>query len=251
MKRILVLFLVLTLITASLWVARSFVKTSPQVSPPSDIASNAPSEKETATTAHPTDAAPSGNAGAYPKADGANKPLDAAKPSTVDLSPRVACNANALTASVAEALKSGQHPERLTPLIAPKPFDRAAFDKDPAGYCAVFEPGRVFQTMKATGPDSVHLRKVTAPAIEVSQGQPVTITVKGAPDAPVTLISADGGYFKESHLNGITVLSDDKGLASATYVADSGTTGNVRVLAGSPLAVGVQNFLVNVSSEKK
>lgn len=48
-------------------------------------------------------------------------------------------------ASVVEAMKSGTHPERLSALVPPKVFDKAAYEADAKAYLSVVEPGRVWQ----------------------------------------------------------------------------------------------------------
>ena len=153
---------------------------------------------------------------------------------------------NAQAASVAEALKTKAHPERLSALLPPtKPFDPAAFKANPAEYLNTIEPGRVFGTA-APGPQVPELTAAGARYARISQGDSAILTVKGAPLAPITLTSFDLGKFKENDLNSITVQADKDGLASATFVASPGSLNDVNILAGSPMSSGQVKFVVEI-----
>lgn len=53
-----------------------------------------------------------------------------------------------------EALKNHTHPERLSALVQPAPFDVAKFKADPTAYANEVVPGRVFQSA-APGPNGI------------------------------------------------------------------------------------------------
>lgn len=149
--------------------------------------------------------------------------------------------------SVIEAAPTGLHPERLSPLIPPAPFDREAFVRDPQAYLDVVEPGRVFQSadegegLRSLEPEGpVHL--------EAAPRGSVRLAVKGEPLSPVTFTSFDRGAF-DNELGSITVLADAAGEASVRFVATAGTIDDVNILSASPLAVGQVAFRVTVSPE--
>ena len=56
-----------------------------------------------------------------------------------------AADSNASTELVAEAARSGTHPERLSPMIAPPAFDGDAYRRDPQAYLRDTMPGRAWQ----------------------------------------------------------------------------------------------------------
>jgi len=148
--------------------------------------------------------------------------------------------------SVREAALTKTAPERLTPLVEPPPFDRGAFEADPQRYLNTVEPGRCFQTKRAEGPDDVHLALVSNPRAEINMGEKTALSVKSAPSAPVTFTSFNGGVFDGSGLGSVSVRADARGYATVHYSAGPGTTGDIQIQAGSPMAVGSQLFLVRV-----
>jgi len=154
---------------------------------------------------------------------------------------------NPHAASVAEALREKNKPERLSMLIAPKPFDLAAFEADPEKYLATVEPGRVMQG-RQPGRDVPALRAANGHQFRVEPNGKVALEVKGAQRAPVTFVSADMGTFEENRLNCVTVRADENGVARATFVATHGADGDVNILAGSPMASGQVRFTVLVDS---
>ena len=154
-------------------------------------------------------------------------------------------DANPQAASVMEALKTKSHPERLSVLIAPEPFNKAKYDADPDLYARTVTPGRVFQTA-APAADVPELKPLTNTMAVASQNDAVKMSVKATPGSPATFVSQDGGYFQENKLNTITVRADKDGVAAVTYTAGPGTIGDVNVLAGSPLSSGQVRFKVMV-----
>lgn len=158
--------------------------------------------------------------------------------------PRVPRDANPNVRSVAEALDTGEHPERLSVLISPKPFDEAAYLADPQAYLDVVEPGRVWQVAQP-GPDVARIRSLTPRLSRIEQGQTVTLRVEAIPGAPVTFTSFDLGAF-ENQLTSVTVRADAEGIARANFTGTPGTYNDVNIMAGSPMTSGQVRFIVNV-----
>ncbi|MEK7415904.1 MAG: hypothetical protein AAB263_21590, partial [Planctomycetota bacterium] len=139
--------------------------------------------------------------------------------------------------SILEAHRTKQFPERLTPLVAPKPFDRAAWERDPQAYVNVVEPGRVSQASE----------DVNAPVIaaldghrlpRVALGSLTVMRVQAAPYAPVSWVTTSGGVFTESKVGAVTVRADAHGVAQVTFYATPGLTGATSILAASPFCLG-------------
>ncbi len=159
--------------------------------------------------------------------------------------PVVMPDANPHTASVAEALATKTHPERLTPAILPAAFNREFYERDPQAYINTIEPGRVFQPAQP-GQGVFPLRTLTPRLVEVEQGQSIPLRVRVQPGAPVTFTSFDLGQF-ENQLNSITVRADDRGIATVRFTGSPGTINDVNIMAASPLNSGQAKFVVNVS----
>jgi len=159
------------------------------------------------------------------------------QPVRADMNPQVA--------SVAEALKNKTNPERLSPLIPPKPFDPEAYKKDPAAYLSVIEPGRCFQA-KSPGKDVPKIQAVSPQLQNVAQGQSVVLRVKAAAGWPVAFSSFDMGRFS-NELTSITVEADAAGFAEAHFFGAMGTISEVNILCSSPMTSGQLKFLVNVT----
>lgn len=143
--------------------------------------------------------------------------------------------------SVAEALKTKKFPERLSPAIAPKPFDAAAYAANPKAYLDVAEPGRVFQG-KPPGAGVPAIASISPYAQSVEQGKMVELSVKAAPGYPVTFTSMDLGRFKESGLVTVTVPADASGVATVHFEGVPGTILDSTVLASSPMTSGRVRF---------
>ena len=155
---------------------------------------------------------------------------------------------NAQTAAIRETLLTGKHPERVSALLPPKPFDRAAFEADPAPYLNLVEPGRVFQAAQPAK-DVPELSTQSPAMTRIARNGEVSLTVKGAPLAPVSFTSFDMGTFKENRLNCITVRADKTGVASVTFVGSAGAINDCNILAGSPMASGQVRFTVTIEVE--
>jgi hypothetical protein len=144
--------------------------------------------------------------------------------------------------SVAEALRTGTHPERLSPLIPARKFDRAAFLANPDDYMSVAEPGRVFQAAPA-GTNVPALVALTPRRVNVDQGSAVTLSVKAEAGMPVTFTSFDGGLFGNGFVSQ-TVITGADGKASVSYRGVEGTIANSQILASCPTCSGQARFTV-------
>ena len=147
--------------------------------------------------------------------------------------------------SVAEAYQTGEHPERLSPLVAPAPFDETAFRKDPQAYLNVIEPGRVYQVRKPGKGVPVLMAHEAELFHCVPMGE-VRLAVQALSHAPVTFLTSNGGIFRESKLNSVTVQADAEGVASATFYANPGATHDCPVIVGSPMCAANVTLIVRV-----
>lgn len=145
--------------------------------------------------------------------------------------------------SVAEAGRLGR-PERLSPLLAAPAFDVEAFQRDPEAYLGVVEPARCFQTASAAAPDRVYLAAMTDLDAVVNEGVDATLVVRSVPNMPVTFTAFGAGSFRENDLSSVTVKADARGFAMVHAVPPPVGAGDMRVQAGSPVAVGNQVFAV-------
>ena len=173
-------------------------------------------------------------------------PSAPASTATPSIAPSVRPDLNANVASVAEAARTGKYPERLSPLMAPKPFDPATFAANPQAYLDVVEPERVFQSAEPGVDVPVLSAKGTA-SYEIPVGGSCTLAVVTKPGAPTTFTALDLGTFQNS-LTSITVVADAQGVASATYSASGGVIADAQILAGSPGASGQVKFHVFVTT---
>lgn len=147
--------------------------------------------------------------------------------------------------SVWEAHETGRFPERLTPLVAPKPFDPAAWAKDPQAYLDVVEPGRVDQA--STDPQAPPITVADAQRFHRVASRTLTVlTARAQPLAPVSWATTRGGVFAESKAGAVTVRADADGLARVTYFASPVVTGETAILASSPMCAGQAEFIVFV-----
>ena len=163
--------------------------------------------------------------------------------------PLIPKDANVHVKSVAEALKNGTHPERVSSMVLPQPFDAAAYKTNPAAYLDVVEPGRVWQPAQP-GPNVPRIAALTARMFSVDQGVPTEIRVQSVPGAPVSFTAFDGGAF-DNLLTSITVRADDKGVAKVTFTGTTGVINDVNILAASPLTSGQIKYIANITLPKK
>jgi len=146
-------------------------------------------------------------------------------------------------AAVTEALRRA--PGSLSTTGAVAPFDAVAFARHPKEYLSQVQPARCFQTARP-GPDATPLEAQVPRLAPLERGAKASLWVRGVPSAPVTYTAFDGGSFQENGLSSVTVQADAKGLAVAHFVATPGLVGDLNIVAGSPLAVGVQRFRLRV-----
>jgi hypothetical protein len=159
--------------------------------------------------------------------------------------PAIPGNANPQVKAVVEAVRDKNHPERLSVLASPKPFDAAAYKNNPSVYLETTEPGRVFQTAQP-GEGVPVLKRVSADYSRVTQGESVLLRVKAKPGDPISYTTFDCGAF-DNGLTSITVKADDKGVAVAKLTTTPGVYKDIHILAGSPMAASQVRFVVNVS----
>jgi hypothetical protein len=153
-----------------------------------------------------------------------------------DLSPQ--------TKSIVEAVQTKSHPERLSPLIPPKPFDPVAYKQNSKAYLDVVEPGRAFQSAQP-GKDVPRLLAISPQMQTITQGKSAKLKVKAVPGYPVTFTSFDLGRF-HNQLTTVTVEANDSGVAEADFTGASGTINEVDILASCPVASGQARFLVYI-----
>ena len=151
---------------------------------------------------------------------------------------------NEAVRAVIDAARSGQHPERLSPLVTPATFDAAVYRRDPAAYCRVVEPGRVFQSA-TPGSEVPQLLPASPTGVTIPALGSTPLCVTTVPGAPVTFTSEGGGAFANG-LTSITVPADDAGRAEVAFTATEGTFAIATILAGSPLAAGQVSFAITI-----
>ena len=158
--------------------------------------------------------------------------------------PAIKSDANPQVKAVVEAIRQGNHPERLSLMMRPQPFDAKAYRANPAAYLEVVEPGRVFQTAQP-GPGVPRLGLRVRNSSTSRRGRRPRLQVRAPAGAPVSFTAFDGGQF-DNQLSSITVQANARGVAQTRLLATSGTIEDLNVLAGSPLASGQVKFVVNV-----
>lgn len=163
--------------------------------------------------------------------------------------PQTARDANPTVAAVYKAVEQGLNPEQLSPMVAPKAFDRDSFLANPDAYLVQHVPGRVWQTAQP-GPGIPVLERIGPPKQVMKFGEAIRLKVKTEPGMPVTFTSFDIGTF-DNGLASITVAADDKGFAEANFNSSSGKVGEVNLLAASPVATEQVKFDVYVAPPSK
>jgi hypothetical protein len=133
---------------------------------------------------------------------------------------------------------------RVGALAAATAFDRRAWERDPDAYLSVIEPARVYQS--AHPQMGVPATTVAGPSsAQVAPLASVPLQFVTAPHAPLTIVSEGLGSFPNG-LTAITLRSDHRGVVQTTWTAIRGTTGDVMIVAASPLAVGQAHLLIEV-----
>ena len=98
--------------------------------------------------------------------------------------PYIDANTNAQTQAAYQALKTGEHPERLSTLIySQEAFNLDTYRENPAEYLNIPEPGRAFQPAQP-GPGVPKIQPISRPYSEVEQGNEIELSVKGVPHSP-------------------------------------------------------------------
>jgi hypothetical protein len=161
----------------------------------------------------------------------------------------VASDANPAAASIAEAVRTKTHPERLSAMIQPKKFDPAIMKDEKAyqAYLGIHEPGRCYQSAQP-GQGVSLIRSVSKRFVMIRQGESAVLKVRAVPNAPVTFTSFDLGTFSNK-LTSITVRADKTGLAKAEFFASGGTIADCNIRSSCPLATGSVQFTVNITGK--
>ena len=150
--------------------------------------------------------------------------------------------------SVVEASENPQqYPERLSPLVSGKAFDKEKYLNEPTyrkKYLSSAEPGRVYHSDTQS---EQKLKRVSDYYQELNQGDEVEITVKALPNMPVSITSFDLGVIKESGLTFATVEADSSGLATFTFKGEKGTFADTSLLVSSPVTRGNLKFVVHTN----
>lgn len=239
-RPLIVIAVVIAVIAIAVFALRSpsptGVDSAKNTSSPSPMASQASAAGGSAASKAPAALAQAAGADAVRTTE-----ADITKPWTTQ---PVKADVNPQVKSVADAAQSDQHPERLSPMIAPVAFDQVAWNANPSGYLAVTEPGRVFQTAQPS-PTTPILVAEGPTAATVARGESTSLRVKAVPGAAVSWTSFDLGSF-DNKLPSITVAADRDGVASVTFTATPGVSGQVNILAGSPMASGQVRFTLTV-----
>ena len=137
------------------------------------------------------------------------------------------------------------HPHAFSPTLAPPAFDRAAYLRDPAAYCAQSIPGRAWQ-VAAPSATTPLLGLVGASGFTCAPGQRVVLQARTEPGFPISFTSMGLGTFVASGLTTVTAAADADGVARADFAITPGTVGYVQITAGSPVRAGTLQFLVHV-----
>jgi hypothetical protein len=158
--------------------------------------------------------------------------------------PTLAPDLNANVASVVEAKRDGEHPERLSVLVPLPRFDLAKYNADKQAYVDVIEPGRVFQSA-APGENVPVLSIIGKKNRTIPRKGTTPLQVAVPPGGCASFIALDLGTF-DNGLTSITVIADEKGVATANLHATAGVRGPTRILVGSPMASGQVSFRITV-----
>ena len=156
----------------------------------------------------------------------------------------LAPDVNPQVASVAEALRTGDHPERVSMQVVPAAFDAEGYARDPQAYLDVVEPGRVWQ-MAANVEGIGEITVVGSAFHEIPALGSASLDVRVPPGAPVTFTSLDLGAFING-LSSMTVAADAQGLARAVFHARAGTLASCTILAACPVTTGQVSFWVEI-----
>lgn len=127
-------------------------------------------------------------------------------------------------------------------------WDQAAYDRDPAAYCAQVVGDRAWQIAQP-GADVPFLEPVGPTSLVARTGDIIRLSAKTKPGAPVSWTSNGLGEFKRTGLPSISAPSDQDGIASADFRLTQGTVGNVLITAGSPVCGSTLNYLIRITDD--
>ena len=157
-------------------------------------------------------------------------------------------NTNPQKASVIEAIKTGQYPERLSLMAKRQKFNYASYQQEPDEYLNIVVPSRAYETAQP-GEGVKRLTRASSKYVETYQEEVVELQITGdVANAPISASALDGGYFSND-LSAITVQADSSGSATLQFTAGQGVIRNARVISASPLSTGTVSF--NVYGKKK
>lgn len=134
----------------------------------------------------------------------------------------------------------------MQPADAPG-FDRAAYLRDPQAYLSVAAGGRCGDVAQP-GPEVLSLEAVGAGSFTCPVGKSVLLVARTEPGMPVTYTSLGLGVFPVTGVNTHTVAADAAGFAQVEFAITAGTTGNVLVVAGSPVRAGQNRYIIRVTN---
>jgi hypothetical protein len=152
---------------------------------------------------------------------------------------------NAAVAAISEAARNRTGHSMRSAIVPPKPFDAAAYSRDPALYTDTVEPGRAYWSHDP-GQGVPSLAPLGPTYVEAEMNAEVPMAVKTAPHGLVTFTSFDLGHFP-NHLTSISIQADGEGRAVTTFTAAHGVN-DFNILAGSPQASGQLTFCVMVEA---
>lgn len=127
-------------------------------------------------------------------------------------------------------------------------WDQAAYDRDPAVYCAQVVGDRAWQIAQP-GADVPFLEPVGPTSLVARTGDIIRLSAKTKPGAPVSWTSNGLGEFKRTGLPSISAPSDQDGIACADFRLTQGTVGNVLITAGSPVCGSTLTYLIRISDD--
>ena len=163
----------------------------------------------------------------------------------IGVAPRLRGDENAEVAGLMAELKSpeGAKSARST-FFAPEEFDVQSYQANPAEYLTRIRPARVFYPAQP-GPDVKPIATESRSFQQVLQGEKVVLRVKADPGSVIAFYTPQTGRF-DNLLSSYTVAADENGIATATWLATTGSYGINDILAASPVHSGQLQFRVDV-----
>ncbi len=163
----------------------------------------------------------------------------------IGVAPRLRGDENAEVAGLMAELNSpeGARSAKST-LFAPEEFDVPSYRANPAEYLTRIRPARVFYPAQP-GPEVKPIATESRSFQQVLQGEKVILRVKADPGMPVVFYTPQVGQF-DNLLSSYTVAAGEDGIATATWLATTGSYGLNDILAASPVHSGQLQFRVKV-----